>query len=248
MKMIFSYGFFVLIVLTSCKTTSLLHNENEENLRESMYFEEEMIADPFLDSLATNRFQAVILKKRLLPPPPPPPSKFKQVEGFRIQVFAATDSLQAQQIQNSLKRFTNDSVYRFLERGLYKVQLGDYLYRTTADSVRRAALKTGYNGAWVVRKMINTPADNHPKQIENNKNNTNKFSIQLAAYSQKADAETEAHRLNETFSKPILVKRAGHLYKLYYGQFKSKAEAKKYLQTVQKKGFSQAWVTKLPDD
>ena len=87
-----------------------------------LYYQPVPLQNSFLDSMDTKYDQEVSLKVRLVPPLPPPPSEFKQIEGYRIQLFAGLDSLNGMAASMQLKQSQQDSVYFFKENNLFSVQ------------------------------------------------------------------------------------------------------------------------------
>ncbi|MBN2425897.1 MAG: SPOR domain-containing protein [Calditrichaceae bacterium] len=210
-----------------------------------LFYQQEDLPDPLIDAVLSGTDEDITISKTLIPPPPPKP-KFKQIEGFRIQVYAGADSLSALTGMYELKKQTQYSVYLISEKGLYKLQVGDYAYRIDADAARQKMRTAGYEGAWVVKTMINVPVEpaepvSYETPSDNNMNNK-KITIQVLALSSKQDAEMMADELKTRFNMVTAVKSAGDLYKVFVGEFSTKEEAEAALKTVRTNGFPDAWL------
>ncbi len=75
-------------------------------------------------------------------------------EGFRVQVLATKSISKADSLSNSLGSVISDSIYIVYETPNYKVRVGDYIARKTAEKVRQALIERGYASAWVIRTRI----------------------------------------------------------------------------------------------
>ena len=156
-----------IFVIISCNVQNIrkarLQNKAEKQqsaqVDSFLYYQPVTLNDPFLDSLNVQNDMEQTLKVRILPPPSPPAPTTKQVEGYRVQTFAGLDSLNALVLTNDLRSAIEDSVYLFKEKELFKIQLGDYLYRNDADMKVLDLRKNGFAGAWVVQRLVNVPIE-----------------------------------------------------------------------------------------
>jgi len=55
-----------------------------------------------------------------------------------------------------MKNTINDSVYVDFEAPNYKVRVGDFIDRDSAESLQQDLVQMGYNSAWVLRTRINS--------------------------------------------------------------------------------------------
>ena len=243
----------LILILGACNPKTILQKEPDKRLEETLYFDDANVADPFLDSLEYREYQNITIKTKLIPPPPPPAAKYKKVEGFRLQLFAGSDSLQTVSEKYNATSIVKDTLYILNERGLYKLQLGDYLYRTQADSARRVMKDKGYSGAWVVKGLVNVPNTDEdtdsssvvePVQQNGLSQNLEQFSIQFAAFSDETDAMTEVDKIRGLFSESVYYKKIDGLFKVYSGHFATHEKAELYLKRVREGGYPQAWITK----
>jgi len=244
---------FILSVITSnllvnCTEISLLKKPKQTAAVDSvLFYQQANVADPFIDSLLAQPQDSVCLKTVLLPPPPSPPPAFKQIEGFRVQTFAGSDSLHAAVIKSRLKNVVPDTAYLLRENGLFKVQIGNYPHRGPADSIKNYLRKNGYRGAWVVKRPIfipNTLASDSSISSVNYKTPANRhlFRIQILATSDEAKALGLIQELQKAFTYQSYYLKKNALFKIYLGRFTSRSEAEQALKRVRKKGYQDAWL------
>ncbi|HED11848.1 MAG TPA: SPOR domain-containing protein [Caldithrix abyssi] len=242
-----------LLFLSTACNPGLVRQERLANKRpaadSTLYYSASHIGDPFLDSLKTDTAR-VSLVLTLYPPPPPPPPKFRQIEGFRVQLFAGLDSLNGRVIAGELQGVMADSVYFFKEKGLYKVQAGDYPWRHKADRMVLDLRKKGYAQGWVVRRLINVPADTslaaQADSLQPQKDVTPpveaKFQIQVLVTSDKEKAQGLAGTLRQRFQQEVYIQPAGTIYKVLLGRFAKRSEAEKVLKKIKQNGYKDAWL------
>ena len=79
-------------------------------------------------------------------------------EGYRVQVLATRYIERADSLAIIMKNTINDSVYVDFEAPNYKVRVGDFIDRDSAESLQQDLLQMGYNSAWILRSRINSKA------------------------------------------------------------------------------------------
>ena len=79
-------------------------------------------------------------------------------EGYRVQVLATRYIERADSLALIMKNTINDSVYVDFEAPNYKVRVGDFIDRDSAQSLQQVLVQMGYNSAWVLRTRINSQA------------------------------------------------------------------------------------------
>ena len=79
-------------------------------------------------------------------------------EGYRVQVLATRYFERADSLAVIMKNTVRDSVYVDFEAPNYKVRVGDFIDRDSAESLQQDLVKMGYNSAWVLRTRINSQA------------------------------------------------------------------------------------------
>jgi hypothetical protein len=79
-------------------------------------------------------------------------------EGYRVQVLATRYFERADSLAVIMKNTVSDSVYVDFEAPNYKVRIGDFIDRNSAESLQQDLVKMGYNSAWILRTRINSQA------------------------------------------------------------------------------------------
>ena len=77
-------------------------------------------------------------------------------EGYRVQVLATRYIERADSLAIIMKNTISDSVYVDFEAPNYKVRVGDFIDRASAESLQQDLVQMGYNSAWVLRTRINS--------------------------------------------------------------------------------------------
>ncbi len=234
------------LFFSACKTFSSLkrplHSEQTSSADSVLFYQQVHLPDPFLDSLTSDRGNRISLSTTLLPPPPLAP-KFKEIEGFRVQVSASTDSIKSHALLSQLSSFIEDSLHLVKENDLYKVQVGDFPYRMEADSMVQVLRHHNIHGAWVVQRKILIPrsesAFNEPQPQASTALN---FSIQILATQDEANALSQVAQLQQKLVWPVFYKQIGGLFKVYCGKFSSRIQAEQALKEIRRIGLKDAWI------
>ena len=79
-------------------------------------------------------------------------------EGYRVQVLATRYFERADSLAVIMKNTVSDSVYVDFEAPNYKVRIGDFIDRDSAESLQQELVQMGYNSAWILRARINSQA------------------------------------------------------------------------------------------
>ena len=79
-------------------------------------------------------------------------------EGYRVQVLATRYFERADSLAVIMKNTVSDSVYVDFEAPNYKVRIGDFIDRKSAESLQQDLVQMGYNSAWILRTRINSQA------------------------------------------------------------------------------------------
>ncbi len=79
-------------------------------------------------------------------------------EGYRVQVLATRYFERADSLAVIMKNTVSDSVYVDFEAPNYKVRIGDFIDRDSAESLQKELVQMGYNSAWILRARINSQA------------------------------------------------------------------------------------------
>ena len=81
-------------------------------------------------------------------------STFFSVEGFRIQLLATQDRFNAEKFKSELEKIYKNKIYIIFEAPNYKVRVGDFINRKSAEEMRQNMSKKGYTTAWIIRSKI----------------------------------------------------------------------------------------------
>jgi cell division septation protein DedD len=240
------------IYMISCQPRQLIKIEQPSGVDSVLFFEGKEISDPFLENLKNEIDSEIKLKTRLIPPPPPPPPNYREVDGFRVQVFAGLDSINAFNTKIKVQTATYDSVYLVNEGGLVKIQVGDFLYRVDADNQNMQLRRAGFSGSWVVPKKIRVPLEESReiptdstasiKSEAHTEQDSVKFRIQVLATGDLDRAQQLKIQLQNRFGLDSWFEEAGGLYKVYLGKFSERANAEEVLKKVREDQYPDAWL------
>ena len=75
-------------------------------------------------------------------------------EGYRVQVLATRYFEYADSLAISISDKITDSVYVEFETPNYKVRVGDFINRDSAELLQKELLNMGYLSAWILRSKI----------------------------------------------------------------------------------------------
>jgi hypothetical protein len=236
------------ILIISCQPRSAVKTDTVTAPDSVFYFEQADISDPFLDTIFHEPDQSMALNKKLYPPELPP-DRFKEIEGFRVQVFAGTDSANALANVYDLTTLVQDSVHFFQEKGLFKIQIGDYQWRYQADAMKTRMRQNGYSGAWVIQRSIIIPVDTTDtleQKIDMSGEqiiqDSGKYKIQVIATGSQEKAEEITNKLRNELDFPVFFEQSGNLFKVFVGMFKEESVARQLLTRVRELGYADAWL------
>ena len=81
-------------------------------------------------------------------------STYFSVEGFRIQLLATQDRFNAEKFKSELEKIYKNKIYIIFEAPNYKVRVGDFINRKSAEEMRQNLSKKGYTTAWIIRSKV----------------------------------------------------------------------------------------------
>ncbi len=241
----------IFFLLWSCQPGLIYTQKTTEPADSVLFYQTKAPEDPFLDSLSVSQETRVQIDTMLAPPPQPPaPDTLRTTDGFRVQIFAGIDSANAANLGLRASRIVRDSVYVFRQNGLFKTQVGDFLYRTSADSARHLLFNNGLTGAWIVPRTIflykSFPDSGAPAQERATPSapveKSYKYTIQVLAVSDESRAQSRVKQLIEQFPYPAFYKKSGDVFKLYVGKFQTRDAADKALKDVRANDYPDAWL------
>jgi hypothetical protein len=246
----------LVFLTTACQPGKAVKKDEIVPVDSVLYFEQKDLDDPFLDTVFDQPDQPVTIEKKLVPPPVPPavPPRFREIEGFRVQVFAGLDSVNALPVLDQASALTGDSIYYFEDNGLFKIQIGDYQFRYKADSARTYLRQNGFTGAWVVQRPILIPVSSDTLALFAAGSDTlqkaagligdpnGRFKIQIMALADEAKARLTAAALRSDQNYNAFYEQSGSLYKLFVGYFNSEERAREVLEQLRENGYPDAWL------
>ena len=89
-----------------------------------------------------------------LPPELLPAEGDTVVEGFRVQVISTQDLEEANRLFTQLSIMFEGAVYIIFDSPNYKVRIGNFLSRSTAEKARKRIAALGYKSAWIIRTQV----------------------------------------------------------------------------------------------
>lgn len=238
---------FILLAFYGCSAPKIfVEQKKTDDAGRLLSYEQAEVADAFLDSLLSHPADSATLKTVLLPPPPPPPPAFKQVQGYRVQVFASRDSAAALLEKMKVRPAVRDSIYLVKENGFYKIQIGDFRFYPKADSLRNSLIKRQYPKAWIPKTMIRVPnieaATDTTASVQNiPAAEAAPFRIQVFVTADEARALQIVQELQKDFS-PANYQKVSAKFKIFVGRFPSRAAALKVLARIKIRGYSDAFI------
>lgn len=242
----YKFGFllFVLLIFWGCSSQVAFTTKKAANVDSVLFYQSQDLPDPFIDTILSQPGDSATLTATLFPPPPTIQDSLRQVDGFRVQVFAGLDSMRAETMKSQVSELLPDTIYILKENGLYKIQVGDFLYRNVADSVQRQLTINSISGTWVVAKKIYPGGELSTTDIEVVKPIVEdyKFKIQIVVTSDEARAMALVQSIQQQFALPAFYIQSDNLYKVFLGKFRSREEANPVLQQVRQEAYPDAWL------
>jgi len=241
----------IVLIFIACQPKQVVRSDDPGTPDSVLYFQPIDISDPFLDTIFQDPDRNLALSKEVYPPPEPGRVQkgFKEIDGFRVQVAAATDSLNALDIRDQARLLTSDSIHLVFEKGLYKIQIGDYQFRHQADAQKTKMRQNGFPGAWVLQRRITIPVDSTDFTIDQGDTATvakqlvtGKYKIQLIATGSRERAEEIISEMQTNTSYHIFYEPIGNLFKVFVGYFETEQAAREALAKIRNSGYPDAWL------
>ena len=76
------------------------------------------------------------------------------IEGYRVQILATKQLVNAERLQKDLSSILNQKIYIVFEAPNYKVRVGNFIDRSKAENFRKNLIKEGYQSSWIIRTRI----------------------------------------------------------------------------------------------
>ncbi len=231
--------FSLFVLLVGCASQAVFTVKNSAEPDSVLFYQQQSVSDPLLDAILSDPGDSAEIFIDLLPPPPA--DTVRLAEGFRVQISAGLDSARAAIMSQKISAVLQDSVYLFKEKGLFKVQTGDFLYRPQADSVQRELTIRSFPGTWVVKRMV-IARDSVSAPSQTSKAQDFKYTIQILATTDESRALELISKLQNQFKLPAYYKNMASVFKVFVGKFSNRPDAAKFLKVVRKSGFPDAWI------
>lgn len=241
----YKYRFLSLVVfvLWGCSSQVAFTTKKQADVDSVLFYQSKDLSDPFIDSILSQPGDSATVSTILVPAPPAPGDSLSLTDGFRVQAFAGLDSARAVKLKDQIHPFIKDTIYVLKEGGLFKVQIGDFPFRSDADSIQRQLTLNSIAGTWVVgRKIFSTDSVARTVPPMEDAGDNYKFKIQVLATSDEARALSLSHSLQQQFALPSFYKQVDGVYKVYLGKFISREAAEPVLKQVRKEGYPDAWL------
>ncbi len=155
-------------------------------------------------------------------------------KGYRLQIAAVLDQLRAQSIKSRSEQLLKQRVYVIHDERtrLYKLHVGNCRTATEAEMLRRDMKTKGHPEAFIVRSSIETAPS--PYRIPTRKG----YRVQIFSASGRGAAERSAEKARANLEREdIYIAFEPPYFKVHVGDFTTKEEADKFVQTAQKQGY-----------
>ncbi len=178
---------------------------------------------------------------------------FIEKEGLRVQVFAGSDTIHAENVARQLQELKLDSVYVIHENNLFKVQIGNFSERLEAEKMLDRLRYLGITNAWIVNATIHVPKGHafseQKKVVTREEKIGTKFiyAIQVFVTGSPDKARSLQKALRNKFPYPIWLVQQDQLWKILVGKFQDREKAQQALENIQSSGITDAWITQVND-
>ncbi len=78
----------------------------------------------------------------------------EMVQGYRIQLLATGDEVQAREVKKDAIYKFEENVYLVFEAPLYKLRVGNCRTKKEAEGLKMEAIRKGFRDAWVVPSKV----------------------------------------------------------------------------------------------
>ena len=158
----------------------------------------------------------------------------RAARGYRVQVAAVLDRVRAHSIKSRSEQLLKQRVYvNYDERTrLYKLHVGNCRTATEAETLRRDIKTKGYPEAFIVRSAIETAPS--PYRISTRVG----YRVQIFSASNRGSAENASKDARTALERDdIYVVFEPPYFKVHVGDFTTKEDADKFVETARKRGY-----------
>lgn len=156
--------------------------------------------------------------------------------GYRVQVFAGKSKQNAEKFRRELAGLFKEKIYLVVTNELYKLQIGDYKSKPSADVARDAIrlANKDLEGAFTVESIIY-------KDKNSAINSTDKFYVQIGAFATNDGAQRILETAVSMGFKAIVLDEDG-MFKVIVGDYPDKTAAEEAKSSLVSNGFEGAWI------
>ena len=163
-----------------------------------------------------------------------PTTRRVRSQGYRVQIVAVLDRLRAQSFKSRSEQLLKQRVYVIYDERthLYKLHVGNCRTATEAETLRRDIKSKGHPEAFIVRSAIETAPS--PYRIPTRVG----YRVQIFSASSRGAAEKSVKKARAALDRDdVYIAFEPPYFKVHVGDFATKAEADKFVQTARKQGY-----------
>lgn len=155
-------------------------------------------------------------------------------QGYRVQIAAVLDQMRAHAFKSRSEQLLKQRVYVIYDETtrLYKLHVGNCRTATEAETLRRDTKSKGHPEAFIVRSTIETAPS--PYRIPTRVG----YRVQIFSASSRSAAEKSVKQARAALDREdIYIAFEPPYFKVHVGDFATKDEADKFVQTARKQGY-----------
>ncbi len=176
---------------------------------------------------------------------------YQETAGIRVQLFAGIDFINAEKVAAEVRALDLDSVYVIEEKGIYKVQLGNYTEQLEAEKMLDKLRFVGISNAWITQSTIHTPkkaSESTTITHDLKGSDTLKvvYAIQVFVTYSSDKAKRLAQKISQKFDNTRILKQ-GQYWKILIGRYYSEEIARNKLSYIKNSGYPDAWLTQITE-
>ncbi len=176
---------------------------------------------------------------------------YQETTGIRVQLFAGTDFINAEKVAAEARALDLDSVYVIEEKGIYKVQLGNYTEHLEAEKMLDQLRFVGISNAWITQSTIHTPkkasgSATITHDLKGSDTLKVVYAIQVFVTHSNDKAKRLAQKISQKFDNTQVIKQ-GQYWKILIGRYYSEEIARSKLSQIINSGYPDAWLTQITE-
>jgi hypothetical protein len=173
---------------------------------------------------------------------------FTETSGYRVQTFAGSDRENAEKMATRLINLNLDSVYVIEEKGLYKVQIGNFTEKLEAEKMLDLLRFQDMSNTWIVETLIHVPKQPVAPPVTttfDTESSSPNFAIQLFVTKDKRKAEEFSEKFSEELGDSSRVFQTAEFWKVLSGRYIQESKARERLEEIRNSGYPDAWITQI---